>query len=72
MYYLVLFSKEGSEVRLDGEAGEGIEGVEEEIHKRTNVSSIRSRQKNKDGSRFMWLYNKRSIIYSVRMKNRNP
>ena len=50
---IVLFSKEGSEVRLDGEAGEGIEGVEEEIHKRTNVSSIRSRQKNKDGSRCM-------------------
>jgi len=37
-------------VGMDRKAGEGISGVEEEVYKRTGISSARIRQKNKDGS----------------------
>jgi len=52
-------------VRLDREVGENISGVEEEIYKRTSVSSPKLRQKNKDGSEYIILCNRRSIIYRV-------
>ena len=52
-------------MKLDGETREGILGVEEEIYKRTSISYTRSKQKNKDGSKCIRLYNKRSIIYRM-------
>ena len=38
------------EIRVDWKVGRSIQRVEGEIHKRTSVSSIRLRQKNKNRS----------------------
>jgi len=53
-------------VGLNRKAEESILGVEREIYKRTSISNTRLRQKNKNGSKYIGLYNGRSIIYEVR------
>ena len=57
--------KKESEVELDGKAGEGILGVEEEVHKKTSISNTRFRQKNKDRSKCIRLHDRRYIIYGM-------
>ena len=49
---------------MDRQTRRGIQRIEEEIHKRTGVSSARLKQKNKNGDRYIKLCN-RSIIYGV-------
>ena len=50
---------------LEGEARRGVYETEINIYKRTGVSSTRSGQKNKDGSRCIGLYNRRGVIYRM-------
>jgi len=45
-------------VGIDRKIEENISGVEREVHKRTGVGNTRLRQKNKDGSRYIRLYNR--------------
>ena len=52
-------------MRLDREAREGIQRIKREVYKRASVNSIRFRQKNEDGSRYVRLCNGRDIIYGI-------
>jgi len=55
-------------VELDRKAEESISGVKREVYKRTGVSSIRFRQKNKNKSRYVRLCNKE--VLSMEYKDR--
>ena len=62
---IIWYSEKGSEVGLDREAREGIQRIKREVYKRASVNSIRFRQKNEDGSRYVRLCNGRDIIYGI-------
>ena len=47
---------------VDRKAGESIQEVEEKVHTRTSISSAGFRQKNKDGSGYVRLYDRRGIV----------
>ena len=49
---------------MDRQTIRGIQRIEEEIHKRTGISSARLKQKNENGDKYIKLCN-RSIIYGV-------
>jgi len=52
-------------VGIDRKIGEGISGVEGEIHQRTSIDSIRLGQKMRNGSRCIRLCYRRGIIYGM-------
>jgi len=52
-------------VEVDGETRKGVQRLEEKNYKKTGVNSTRLRQKNKDRSRYVRLYNMRSVVYKV-------
>jgi len=52
-------------VKLKREAGESIQEIEEEIYKRTSVSSTRLKEKNKDEGGCIRLYNRSDVVYGM-------
>ena len=52
-------------MEVNGEVEEVIQGIKEEVYKRTGISSIRLRQKNGDKSGHIRLCNRRSLIHGV-------
>ena len=55
---------------MDREAREGVQGAEEEIHKRTSVSSTRLGQKHKNRSWCIGLCNGRGLVLSMEYEDR--
>ena len=60
--------KKELEVGLDRKAEESISEVKRDVYKKTSVSNTRFRQKNKNESRYVRLYNKR--VLSIEYKDR--
>jgi len=62
---LTQYGKERSEVGVNKKARRDVQGVEENIYKKTSISSAGFRLKNEDGSRCVRLYYRRDVIYRV-------
>ena len=50
---------------MDRKVGRGVQETKKEVYKKTSVSSTRLKQKNKNGSKCVGLYNEKGIIYRV-------
>ena len=64
--------KKELEVGLDRKAEESISEVKRDVYKKTSVSNTRFRQKNKNESRYVRLYNKRVLSIEYKDRKQRP